>query len=258
MAAKRAEKLVVPARASGDRPPLWAVHPIGGSVLWVRHLLRDLPDRQPLYGLQPRGMEGQDAPHETVNAMAEDYLEAVRGHQPTGPYHLCGASFGGLVAYEMAQRLKATGETVGLLALLDTYAPGYPAQPTLWQRARHFREKSWKDRFAAVSGKVLAPLTVDLEDIAGATMVESVRNVTEANQRATEAYSPAPYADELLLFRASHHPEEFGASFDEPTNGWRRLAPRVKVVGVGCSHARLLDPPAIHEIGEGLAAALGG
>src|SRR5437773_3104337 len=46
--------------------------------------------------------------------------------QPEGPYYVCGASFGGLLAYETAQQLKARGQEVALLALFDTYGPGYP------------------------------------------------------------------------------------------------------------------------------------
>src|SRR5258708_14783093 len=55
--------------------------------------------------------------------MAEWYLLAVRRVQPKGPYLLGGWSFGGLVAFEMAQRLDALGETVALLALLDSGVP---------------------------------------------------------------------------------------------------------------------------------------
>lgn len=257
MAGQSGEQLVVAARASGNRPPLWAIHPIGGSALWVRHLLSRLPEGQPLYGIQARGLEGRDAPHETVPAMATDYIEVIRGVQPRGPYYLCGASFGGTVAFEMAQQLRGTGEEVGLLALLDSYGPDYPARPSVWQRVRRFRDKSWSERFDAVSGRVLSPLTVDLEDIAGATLVESVRRVTEANQRAMESYRPSPYPGTLVLVRASVHPEEMRTSFDDPSNGWTRVAPgRVEVVPIATNHARLLDPPAIHEVGAALAKAM--
>ena len=52
--------------------------------------------------------------------MAEDYLREIKQRQPNGPYHLCGYSFGGLVAFEMARRLSESGDEVGLVGLFDT------------------------------------------------------------------------------------------------------------------------------------------
>src|SRR5205823_2243155 len=51
------------------------------------------------------------------------YVAALQAVQPVGPYLLGGWSFGGVVAFEMAQQLHAQGQTVALLALLDSWAP---------------------------------------------------------------------------------------------------------------------------------------
>jgi thioesterase domain-containing protein len=53
--------------------------------------------------------------------MVPDYIEEIRKIQPSGPYHLLGWSFGGILAFAMANRLQHQGEQVGLLALLDAY-----------------------------------------------------------------------------------------------------------------------------------------
>ena len=53
--------------------------------------------------------------------MAECYLGAITEVQPHGPYLLAGMCFGGLVALEIARRLLESGESIGLLALIDTY-----------------------------------------------------------------------------------------------------------------------------------------
>ncbi len=53
--------------------------------------------------------------------MAAHYVQPIRHVQPTGPYHLLGWSFGGLVAHAIATRLQNAGEQVDLLALLDAY-----------------------------------------------------------------------------------------------------------------------------------------
>ena len=71
-------------------------------------------------GVQARGLAGQGPPHATVEAMAAEYLREVKARQPHGPYYLCGYSFGGLVAFEMALKLWASGDEVGLVGLFDT------------------------------------------------------------------------------------------------------------------------------------------
>ncbi len=71
-------------------------------------------------GIQARGLAGKDRPHATVEAMAAEYLRAVKARQPDGPYNLCGYSFGGLVAFEMARRLRESGDEVALVGLFDT------------------------------------------------------------------------------------------------------------------------------------------
>nr|WP_240801532.1 non-ribosomal peptide synthetase [Streptomyces sp. A1136] len=128
-AAAAAARLLVPL-AEGDpaRPPLILVHPRGGDVVCYRDLVRGLAaapagDRRVL-GLESVGYNTPDAPLERVEEMAERYLAAVREEVPSGPYLLAGWSFGGTVAFEMAARLEAAGETVAFLGLVDTAAPG--------------------------------------------------------------------------------------------------------------------------------------
>ena len=65
--------------------------------------------------------------------MAAHYIEALRQVQPRGPYFLGGWSFGGLVAFEMAQQLEKSGEEVALLAVLDAAAPIQSNLPSLSQ-----------------------------------------------------------------------------------------------------------------------------
>jgi amino acid adenylation domain-containing protein len=115
-----------PARVAGE-PPLFLVHAVGGAVFAYRPLAEALAAAgppPPVYGLQARGLTPGEAPHETVEEMAEAYLEAVADARPRGPYRLGGWSLGALVAYEMARRLQARGEAVELLALIDPTPPG--------------------------------------------------------------------------------------------------------------------------------------
>ncbi len=115
---------LVPIQPGGSKPPFYCTHAGGGEVLFYRDLARHLGSDQPFYGLQLRTLNGIQMPHNTVEEMASHYIKEMRTLQPAGPYYLGGASFGGLVAFEMAQQLHAQGQRVALLALFDTYGPG--------------------------------------------------------------------------------------------------------------------------------------
>ncbi|MFF8835274.1 amino acid adenylation domain-containing protein [Streptomyces sp. NPDC015130] len=110
-----------PRGALAHAAPLFCVHPAAG-ISWVyAGLLRHLDPERPLYGLQARGLTPPELPAAGLDAMVKDYLAQLRSVQPEGPYHLLGWSFGGLVAHALATRLRAEGQEVALLALMDAY-----------------------------------------------------------------------------------------------------------------------------------------
>jgi thioesterase domain-containing protein len=97
-----------------------------GNVLNLRHLAQLIGAERPFYGLQARGLYGDQPPHTTIPDAATDYIAELRQIQPHGPYFLGGFSGGGLIAWDMARQLEAAGEEVALLALLDTPLPQRP------------------------------------------------------------------------------------------------------------------------------------
>jgi thioesterase domain-containing protein len=103
--------------------PIFCVPGAGTSVTSFVDLMGEVERSWPLYGLQPRGMDGTTVPHSTVAAATEYYLRAVQEACPEGPIHLLGHSFGGWVAFEMALRLRAAGRPIGSLTLLDSEVP---------------------------------------------------------------------------------------------------------------------------------------
>ena len=59
-----------------------------------------------------------------VAEIAEPYLNALRAEQPTGPYRFAGFGHGALLAFELARRLRADGQDVAFLVLIDPPAVG--------------------------------------------------------------------------------------------------------------------------------------
>jgi len=114
---------LVAIQPKGTKQPLYCIHPAGGDLLCYRELSRYLGDNQPFYGLQAPGFHGGEPPLSRVEDMASLYVKAIREFQPQGPYQISGWSFGGVVAYEVAQKLQKQRQEVNLLMILDSYVP---------------------------------------------------------------------------------------------------------------------------------------
>jgi thioesterase domain-containing protein/non-ribosomal peptide synthetase component E (peptide arylation enzyme)/acyl carrier protein len=122
------ELRLVGLRLGGSRPPLYYVPGAGGDALEPRMLARYLTNEQPVFAFQPRHFNSHSPYPRSVEEMARSYVETIRVHQPRSPYYLCGASFGGVVAFEMARQLDSVGEEVAFLGLFDSYGAAYPKQ----------------------------------------------------------------------------------------------------------------------------------
>jgi acetoacetyl-CoA synthetase len=110
-------------------PALFLLPGLGGTTLALLELSAAIVPPFKIYGFQPRGADGAARPDSQVEAMVDRYLAELTRLQPRGPYYLCGHSFGGLVAFEMARRLRAAGADVAALILLDT-----PLHWSFWPR----------------------------------------------------------------------------------------------------------------------------
>ena len=73
-----------------------------------------------MYGLEHQSQVAEQAKYQTVESIASHYLKEIRTVQPHGPYYIGGYCFGGLVALEIAQQLKESGEPTKLVVLMDT------------------------------------------------------------------------------------------------------------------------------------------
>ena len=210
---------LVPIKASGTLPPLFCVHPRGSNLVRYHALAHLLGPDQPFYGLQCTPPDEKRAASIRIEDMASEYIEAIRAIQPHGPYNLAGWSFGGAVAFEMAQQLVAKGESVGLVGLIDTFFSGKPAHfsrpgmpgSAMWKLDRYSGDflfaapgERWRqvaEFFSGVRKKVKSlnrsarkKLKQDL------TLTEMLAEIEKANIRAERAYIAKPYPGRVTLF----------------------------------------------------------
>jgi len=120
----------------GQATPIFLLPGAGGNILYYYGLARCLGQNRPVYGLQAIGLDGVTPPLTSIAEIARHNIEKLREAQPLGPYLLAGHSFGGKVAFEMSQQLRAAGFEVGLVAIFDTPAP-------IFERAADRRD--WDD-----------------------------------------------------------------------------------------------------------------
>ncbi|MEU4811281.1 non-ribosomal peptide synthetase [Nocardia fluminea] len=106
---------IVALQTSGDKTPLFCVHPGVGEVLVFVNLAKYFVGDRPFYALRARGFNSGEEPFHTFDEMVDVYLSAIRRRQPHGPYALAGYSFGAAVAFEIAKRLESEGERVDFL-----------------------------------------------------------------------------------------------------------------------------------------------
>jgi thioesterase domain-containing protein/acyl carrier protein len=266
--------LVVPFRRQGARAPLFCVHGFGGGVGDYRGLAEALGDDQPFYALSAHGLDGRGPADERVEDMAARYLRQVREVQPEGPYRLTGYCLGGVVAYEMARQLHAVGQSVALLALLESHAPrrrgaslprrvaalarGVPYWVGEYRRlgpsgvAARLRHRGRGIR-RRLRGQTVTPIDAELTGLPAPR-----RRVAEAHLRAIVRYQPEPYDGDLTVFRAAHvTPSQALLGALDPHLGWASLAARIDVRTVSGGHHSVLQPPHVSRLAEGLRACLG-
>ena len=104
---------------SGDpAKPLFLIHPIGGHVYCYKPLVDCLDYSGAIYGI-----EAPEITFRTIEEIAAHYIKTIRFIQPQGPYSFFGASFGGLISFEIARQLREAGHSIHLLAMADILRP---------------------------------------------------------------------------------------------------------------------------------------
>jgi amino acid adenylation domain-containing protein len=252
---------LVAIQPEGSRPPLFCVHAAGANVLIYRPLSRHLGNDQPVYALQAQGLDGRARPLTRVEDMAALYIKEMRAVQPEGPYFLLGASFGGLVVYEMAQQLIEQNQQVALLAMLNTNCPVYSFAKRIRCHVGHLIEKGPREyaqgivsrRFAGrvseTKSETANGLDPEIQKVLAkdSGVDQSLVRTVLAIMAADEQYVPERrvYPGKITLFWA----RDAKRDFEDNRLGWRKLAGAgLEVHVVPGNHTSIREEPHVAEL----------
>ena len=256
---------LVEIQPQGTKPPLFMIHPLGGEILCYRDLAIHLGSDQPVYGLRPQGIDGKQPLLLRVEDMAAKYLREMQTIQPQGPYFVGGYSFGGIVAYEIAQQIRSQGQEVALLAMLDTCRPGYERRLSFkrrillhinnifrrghkyiahkakgWYKQFHYNTKQVCNHYFPTGSHVILP-----ED-------KKYLEISNAHKQALNTYVFRPYVGKLTLFRTrdENRTEAIGLEYDSHF-GWGEIVMGdLDIKYIPGSHLSLLNEPNVRVLAK--------
>jgi len=243
------EELIVPLRKIDGQKPLFFVHPIGGSVLGYKSLADLISTDHSVYGIQ--SLDSSESP-ETIEAIASMYIEAIRKIQPVGPYSLFGASFGGLIAYEMAQQLKQAGESVDHLTMADIVCPSHPSQKgthtldMISLLTELFAGKSASSSLTDKEKRDSLLQTMGLDHLPQGSQDKTFSQIQKYTAALTK-YEPKPYSGNVLFFEAKER--YFRNSAISVGKTWKGLIPSLEINVVPGNHLSMLNEPNVGQIG---------
>ena len=264
---------LIPIQPQGSRPPLFCFPGAGGNVLYLHSLAAHLGKDQPCYGLQPPGLDGKSITPSSIDALAALHQKELLKVQPQGPYFLAGHSFGGQVAFELARQLEQQGETVALLAILDTSAPSDDREDTtagwdeidwLWTSVGILEEltetqigltkETLQSQVTLAQSYELVMQSLKQQGIFFAPTAESDQlkamvDTYKANTHAHTHYQPqGPIKAPIVLFRAQEQPEDTPSIHSEDLEWSQYTEGQVIVIGVPGTHITMLNEPHVNTL----------
>mgnify|MGYP000284463873 CR=1 FL=1 len=228
-------------RREGDLPPLVCLPGLAGDPMWFMPLIEALDRGQPILGLSFVGLK----PPMVISTAADLGVETLMSVQPRGPYFLLGHSLGGVLAFEMARRLKDRSETVAFLGLIDTFVPGRQrVHPT----SRSHRFRRWRNRMFGLLRQRFGPLLRGV----GLPVPRRRSMFVQGLKVAAQNHRIAPCDLGVTLFRANER-----SAFNNLPADWRPLARGgVEVVDIPGHHFDLISGGRARELSARIAGAV--
>ncbi|MDX1513346.1 MAG: non-ribosomal peptide synthetase [Gammaproteobacteria bacterium] len=261
---------IVPIQPTGSRPPFFCVHGGSGQVIGFYNLAKRLGRDQPFYGIQAIGWDGVTPPFTRTSDMVAHYLSELRKVQPSGPYYLGGFSFGGRIAVYMANALKASGDEVELLAILDSasstgkkfvglgqWLDRHPSRSPLstmplalrygWFRVR----KAYDEIYNRGRRRILFRLCERYRRSGRKAPETLCRPDRLSRLIEIEHRNMSPYEGDAIYFAAQPGPKSM--SHPDRRDSWGRIIKgNLEIVQLDCLHEQVIQEPHVGTVAERL------
>ena len=246
----------VPMRATGTKPPLFVVPGHNGDVFCYLPMLRHLAPEQPVFALEPPGLDQGQKPITTIPQLATHFVEVILATRSEGPFLIAGYCMGGVTAFEIASQLRARGHEVPACALFATVCPTFfqlrHVPLTLCQLGvtairRRVAGRSARD----VALKLIEKLTSARAKVVASPMdaaTERSLHLQQVTDAAVRRYRPAPFDGRLTLYL----PNSSAESFLGRKRDWTGFASRGAEIVTGpadCKGDTMLQEPCIAYLG---------
>ena len=270
---------VISIRSIGSKPPLFLIHAVGGRLIGYNDLVKCLSSHQAVCGVQ-FDFAATHSSQMRMDYLAAHYMSEMRAAQPEGPYYLLGYSFGGLMAFEIAQQLCAAGEAVAFLGMLDTWQPRYLRSKRVSSRKRLIKElelrivraKNLLDSSgpSSLKGKLQERGLRFWNDFTGMglrsiystcgafglAVPRMVQRPQDVNWYALARYAVREYPGRITLFRATEGIGAVDERYGEEL-GWNGIAKLgTEVHEIPGSHLELMREPNVRIVAQKLGACL--
>ncbi len=187
--------IITQLKSVNKNPPyLFLLHPISGLMNCFDPFVKLSALDMSIYGIQDPSVRTNHIVYKTLDAMIHDYLASIKDLQPTGPYYLLGYSFGGVIAYEIANKLKLEGGQIQFLGLIDSWA----INPSPLQN-----EELFKSHFISTHP----------------SLSETIINLSWEREKLLLNYKLSRTNQEMVLFKATE-PSYYFQQYQTNTNGW--------------------------------------
>ncbi|MBX2876158.1 MAG: hypothetical protein KTR30_28820 [Saprospiraceae bacterium] len=263
---------LVPIRASGESLPLFCVHAGGGHVFFYNALGHHMGADQPVYAIQPVGLDGVASYHESIEEMATHYVAEIKRVQAVGPYALLGTCFSNAVCFEMAKQLKNSGDEIALLAIIDSAVHdwSFVAPPSFFQKVQRLPGRVWRfgQRFRSNAGEALSKMVSakrnKLRDLVDNNLYflknKQARNLARMQDKLADLYLDYQwerFPGEITLIRSRQLNDD--SSYDFHLSQWEELTDLPLAVHVvDGHHETLFDEPEVQHLSRQLGECLKG
>lgn len=260
--------LITLQNGNSQKTPIFFAHALWGNTLFYRRFIDYLDLDHPCYGIESIGSSGKHEPATSIGKMVDRYLEEILTVQPQGPYFLCGYSLGGIIVYELAQRLIERGQSIAFLCLIDSVNPdrqkpspvegkqSLTLRNSLPFHASNLLKLNISEQLQYIYYRLVWHLTGGKFSVFYKIYLhlrqepQKLRliQVAAAHNQAVKKYTPTASPVQLTLFRAQQ--QDLGLDLDR-TLGWSELAlDGVAVYEFPGSHDKLMEEPTVRHLAK--------